>query len=239
MNKLVWQDYWKGFSWSNIKAYFHRNKMSALSVVFVGIALLPQAESMGVGSVLETIARAIGCGLPTLFLFWSLALTDMMLPKVLYMAPLTEEERKEYVEKKWRLAVLVPNLFNLVWILLGVVCGVDAISLVFLTLHFWIMSEGAIFYRNKHSDRFELALGKAFSVYTVFCAMIAMLVQIIASVVLVEDGTIGVAWLGTFLGVILLLELPLLIKLMTYKKKLITCMMNYEELLIEVSRQEG
>ncbi len=29
MNKLVWREYWKGFAWSNIKAYLKENRSFA------------------------------------------------------------------------------------------------------------------------------------------------------------------------------------------------------------------
>lgn len=230
MDKMVWRDYWKGFAWSNIKAYIRNNKNGLWSLIGVSLVWIPYFLEDGLekGMMLVNILKLIACALPTLFLFWTLALTTVTLPKVLYMSPMTADERREFVEKKWKLAILVPNIFNLAWTIMGLLCGIDVLAMLFLMFHFMIMSEGAIFYRNRDSKQLESILGKAFSIYTLFCTMVSMLVQIFAIVVVVEDGTIGIAWLGTFLGAILLLELPLLIKLMTYKKKMILNMANYE-----------
>ena len=199
--------------------------MIGASLVWVPYFLTDESEK---AKMLMVLVKCLACALPILFLYWTLALTAVTLPKVLYMSPMTEDERREFVEKKWKLAILVPNIINLVWTIIGLLCGIDVLSILFLMFHFMMMSEGAIFYRNRDSKKLECTLGKAFSVYALFCTMVSMLVQIFAIVVVVEDRTIGIAWLGTFLGVVLLLELPLLIKLMTYKKKLILNMANYE-----------
>ncbi len=227
---MVWRDYWKGFAWSNIKAYIRNNKNGLWSMIGIFLVWIPYFLEDGLekGMMFANILKLLACALPTLFLYWTLALTAVTLPKVLYMSPMTADERREFVEKKWKLAILVPNIINIVWTIIGLLCGIDVLSILFLVFHFMMMSEGAIFYRNRDSKKLESTLGKAFSVYALFCAMISMLVQIFAIVVVVEDGIIGTAWLGTFLGVALLLELPLLIKLMTYKKKLILSMANYE-----------
>ncbi|MBE5876632.1 MAG: hypothetical protein E7290_07065 [Lachnospiraceae bacterium] len=230
MDKLVWQDYWKGLAWSNIKAYIRNNKNGLWSLIGVSLVWLPYflADESEQAKMLMNLMKCLTCALPTLFLFWTLALTTLTLPKVLYMSPMTTDERREFVEKKWKLATLVPNIFNLAWTIIGLLCGIDVLSMMFLMFHFMMMSEGAIFYRNRDSKQLESNFGKVFSVYALLGTIVSMLVQIFAIVVVVEDGIIGAAWLGTFLGVVLLLELPLLIRLMTYKKKMILIMANYE-----------
>lgn len=225
MNRLVWLDYWKGFSWSNIKAFFKKNKNNMWSWISIGLLWL--SGCLGDDGIEEPLSLMVSA-LPLVFLFWSLALTSLTLPKVMHMSPMTANEREEFVQKKWKLALLVPNVVNVVFVVIGFMLQKDALSLVFLGVHFVMMSFGAIFYSGRNTDIFEVGMDKAFPVYAIFCELVALVVHVVTMVMLVQDGMVERAWLGVFTGAILLLEIPLLIKLMTYKKKLIGRIANYE-----------
>lgn len=225
MNRLVRLDYWKGFSWSNIKAFFGRNKKNMGG--WIAIALLWGVQCIGDEGNLSALALVV-CGVPLVLLFWSLAMTSISLPKVMHMSPMTVNEREVFIKKKWKLAILVPNVVNIVFIVIGFVMRQDALSLAFVLVHFVMMSFGAIFYSGKSAKRFEVGIDKVFPVYAIFCEIVSVIIHVCATMLIVDDGSIGNVMLGIFAGAMVLLELPLLIKLMTYKKKLVSNIVNYE-----------
>ncbi|MBQ7944979.1 MAG: hypothetical protein IJ326_13080 [Lachnospiraceae bacterium] len=228
INKLVWLDYWKGFAWSNVKAYFKENKSFAFVCVimcFVTILDYISESTVGREELVHNMLRAWGVILPFVFACIAMPLTSIALPKVLYMSPMTEDERREFVKKKWRLAVLVPNV---IWMIVGLFAGMDIWTAIFFIVHLVLLSEGLVFYRSKNAGQWEKAQEKAYGVYGIFFAIISIIVHIFATMTVVDYGTLGVVRLAVFIGIVILLELPLLYKLMTYKKILIAYVTNYE-----------
>ena len=232
MNKMVWRDYWKGFAWSNIKAYLKENKSFVFVCIVMCFVTLPNhinEEAMGREELIRSILKAWALLLPIVFTFVSLQLTSISFPRVLfYMSPMTVEERREFLVKKWRLAVVVPAVFNAIWMLLGLFVGMDVRTAVFFTVHMILLTEGLAVYGCKNAKQWEKTQDKSYTVYGIILVIVGIIVHAVAAYVVGEYGMLSITWLAILTGVMVLLELPLLYKLMTYKKKLIANMLNYE-----------
>lgn len=231
MNKIVWRDYWKGFAWSNIKAYLKENKSFVFVCIVMCFVTIPDylsRDAVRQAELIYSILKAWCVILPLVFACVSTPLTSILLPKALYMSPMTEEERREFVVKKWRLTVLVPNVFNTIWMMIGLFMGLDIWTVVFFVVHLILLSEGLVFYRCKNAEQWEKTQDKSFGVYGIFFMIISLIVHVVAAMTVVDYGTLSKVWLAMLTGVMALLEFPLLYKLMTYKKKLIARVMNYE-----------
>ena len=62
----------------------------------------------------------------------------------------------------------------------------------------------------------------------IILVIVGIIVHAVAAYVVGEYGMLSITWLAILTGVMVLIELPLLYKLMTYKKKLIANMLNFE-----------
>ncbi len=185
-------------------------------------------NAAGREELVHNMLKAWSVILPLVFTCIAMPLTSLMLPKVLYMSPMTEDERREFVKKKWRLAVLVPNLLNVIWMTVGLFVGIDVGTVIFFIVHLILLSEGLMFYRSKNAGQWEKPQDKAYGVYGIFFVMISIIVHVWATMTVVDYGMLSITWLAILIGVMVLIELPLLYKLMTYKKKLIANMLNFE-----------
>ncbi len=124
MNRLVWQDYWKALKWKT--ALKRMGEFSAFIVV------MTQMVTIWPLNILDLEGESRWCYyilvFPLIFALFSSICVELELPKQMYLTPLTQVERREYMEKLLRLKLLIPNLIMGVVIIVMLSLGKTSIA---------------------------------------------------------------------------------------------------------------
>ncbi len=106
LNKLVWHDYWKSFKWKTVW-----NRMGELSGVIV---VMVQMLTLWPLNILDLEGKSRWnyyiFAFSLMFALISSICVEIRFPKQMYLTPLTQVERREYMEKLLRLKLVIPNL---------------------------------------------------------------------------------------------------------------------------------
>lgn len=162
MKKKIMHDYINSFRWSNIKkAYRGGNDMA---VFWIGYSMaIPIFTNMPEENLLHMYVAMIFIGLTML----NATVVSLRLPKLLYLCPMSQEERLTYLRGKMIAKLTVPTVAGIllaaVWTLVkhmpigyGVAYGVAAVSLTICSsITTW---PGSIWHRedtNRGQNRME------------------------------------------------------------------------------------
>ncbi|MBE5876633.1 MAG: hypothetical protein E7290_07070 [Lachnospiraceae bacterium] len=106
MNKLVWQDYWKSLRWKT--AWRRMCELSGIVVVIVQMFTIWPLNILDLEG--EARLHYYILAFPLVFTLFSSICVEIKFPKQMYLTPLTQVERREYMEKLLRLKLVIPNL---------------------------------------------------------------------------------------------------------------------------------
>ena len=106
MNKLVWRDYWKSFKWKTVW-----NRMGELSGVIVVMVQMLTSWPLNILDLEgESRLHYYIFAFSLMFALISSMCVEIKFPKQMYLTPLTQVERREYMEKLLGLKLVIPNL---------------------------------------------------------------------------------------------------------------------------------
>lgn len=106
MNRLVWQDYWKSFKWKTLW-----NRMGELSGIIVVMTQMLTIWPLNILDLEgESRVHYYILAFSLIFALFSSMCVEIKLPKQMYLTPLTQVERREYMEKLLGLKLVIPNL---------------------------------------------------------------------------------------------------------------------------------
>ena len=106
MNRLVWQDYWNALRWKN--AWKRMGELSGVIVVITHMLTIWPLNILDLEG--ESRLYYYILAIPLIFALFSSLCVEIQLPKQMYLTPLTQVERREYMEKVLRLKIVIPNL---------------------------------------------------------------------------------------------------------------------------------
>ena len=106
MNRLVWQDYWNALRWKN--AWKRMGELSGVIVVIVQMLTIWPLNILDLEG--ESRWHYFIFVFPLVFALVSSMGVEIKFPKQMYLTPLTQVERREYMEKLLGLKLVIPNL---------------------------------------------------------------------------------------------------------------------------------
>lgn len=228
MTKQVIRDYFAAFRWGKVKEYY---KTGGWSLFITMTATMPLFLRY-----LHTPADGLNYFftlIPLEFVLFAAPLHPMELPKIMYLCPLSEEERREYITKSFwfKLALpLVPGIFFMsILLLLGITdffqVGMVLLEMILIGLVFGLDGRGAFMGENGY----QKPVIKELENWQPIAGMVGMLMACFVAFLPVAGGR--ETWETILvLCLIFLLQLPLTIKVMWYYRRVVEHALNYERI---------
>lgn len=235
MDRLVWTSYRKDLSWKTTwKRMFELLGVGVLIGQMLTIWPLNIFELEGVALVYYYILS-----MPLIFSMLSGLVVELCIPKQMYLTPLTQAERREFMEKLLRLKIAFPNVIMAMVIAVVLVFGkLSFIMGIVLLVQNILMTMGlALFYKKKVSNTRK----EVYTEVSIFWSICVMTIGLLGeSVVLssfckneVFDKFEGCLW-----GIGVVVQLFALYKIYSRKNNYFDNMANYERLnLIEEKKE--
>ena len=136
MTKRVIRDYFAAFRWQKIKESQKKNEWWIL-IYFMALAPL----ILGVyDSVTGTLAYYLII-VPLLFTMFVPTIHTMKLPKIMYLCPLSMDERREYITKSCIIRIAAAVLVDIIAVMVLLVSGIcDGLTAISILLNLMLLS---------------------------------------------------------------------------------------------------
>ena len=225
MIKNIIREYFTAFRWRRIKESYRGSNW------WFFIYMLVVVPMMSVGKISESWQTALafyGLILPIMFHLFTVPLHPFSLPKMMYLCPMTKDERRAYLKRTYS----VKALFSLLAALLGAVGlmaagGYDifliaitfvlSILIIFATsLQTRAVGNGADW--SKAKDRWE----------TVTLIFFLLQAVVLASEVATKEMCSQTEKI-VYLGILLFIDLPLTLKILSFWNETVERLMYYEK----------
>lgn len=225
MIKNIIREYFTAFRWRRIKESYRGSNW------WFFIYMLVVVPMMSVGKISESWQTALafyGLILPIMFHLFTVPLHPFSLPKMMYLCPMTKDERRAYLKRTYS----VKALFSLLAALLGAVglmaagcydfflisiTFVLSILIIFATsLQTRAVGNGADWSKSK--DRWE----------TVTLIFFLLQAVVLASEVATKEICSQTEKI-VYLGMLLFIDLPLTLKILSFWNETVERLMYYEK----------
>lgn len=229
--KLVIRDYFSGFRISKIKARYGKDFFVA---TYWGTYLLLVAVTWMGKTDIETVLNYYILAFLTLFCMYSVWLHPVSLSKLLYLCPMSELERRDYLVKSYLFKIGVPLGIALVEI--GILCVLHRINWAYAILMFasnaGIILCNSLMVEKRVRKNLEQKRGMFLSANSDGWETLGMIVSFCMVIYLL----VGIQWQNKMMGIsgivtaiiILIVELPLTVRIIKRAGGVIELAMNYE-----------
>lgn len=238
MMNLALRNYIRAFKWQNIKEKFHNGGWFSLFYVMI---MLPVLLS-GYDVKSNTSILCLLIMLPNIFAMTTAILFPAILPKMMYLCPMSKEMRKDYLIKAALIRTTVPILLSILVILImlfnGLTDGMSAFGILLNNTIFAIFLGAGIningYGKIAENGLRSLEIENSFS----FCEFLVVIVTLLlsagyAAVVLQTDPL----WVRlVFIGVTLAVNLPATINYFKYWPSAIENSLSYEKSLVKPTK---
>lgn len=120
MTGRVVRDYFTAFRWSNVRACMKAYHWYFFVYLFICIPLFECIVSCGWKIDLARVLVPAGIAM---FVVFAALLHPVTLPKIMYLCPLSREQRREYVRKAWLFKTAVPIVMTVFLMTVLEACG--------------------------------------------------------------------------------------------------------------------
>ena len=231
MTKRIIKDYFTAFRWSRVRETFANEQWW---LFFYFLFCLPIACRYF--DTRESTLAYLMVNIPFVFTLFAAPLHPAALPKLLYLCPMSKEMRKEYIVKACYIRVGFP-------ILIGIACGIillwqgicDWICGVGILLNLVILAVimGSGINKNGCGKKLEngqraMDMDTKKGIYEAACLILAFLVSLTYASILAWETSVAI-WVKCLpLGVILLIQLPITLKYLSYWQESVENAAYYE-----------
>lgn len=223
INKLAWMSYFREFSWKRIKQ--HGREIASASVIYIYmLSLFPQIFMDFSDPEFWVYLTA---AIPMVWTAWSMMCTSVRLPKLMFMGPMSMEERRSYLQKMWNIRFWFPNVLLIVAIGIRVIFLPDVwLFGVLIIAQNILMSCGAV-YAGMSVD------GKLVELKGIGIFLLQMFLGLFAEMILLyyyasETDRLMKGML-MFWGALLVIQLLNVKKLLLYKQRMLDIIVDYEK----------
>lgn len=235
LNRLVWMSYRKDLRWKT--AWKRMFELSGFGVFIVQMLTIWPLNMYELEEMALVYYYAIS--IPLVFSMFSGLCVELRLPKQMYLTPLTQEERREYMEKLLRLKIVFPNMIMAVAIVAVLVFGKLPIAMgMILLLQNVLMTMGlALFYKKEAPNNRKEVYTEGRMIWTVFEMVIGLMGEVIILLTFCGNEMFGeFAWCLWGIGVVV--QLFCLYKMYSCKNQYIENLANYERLNVIEEKKE-
>lgn len=120
MTGRVVRDYFTAFRWSNVRACMKASHWFVFVYIFICIPLFECIVSYGWKIDLVRILVPAGMAM---FVVFTAPLHPVTMPKIMFLCPLSREQRREYVRKAWLFKIAVPIVMTVFSMTVLGACG--------------------------------------------------------------------------------------------------------------------
>lgn len=120
MTGRVVRDYFMAFRWSNVRACMKASHWFIFVYLFICIPLFECIVSYGWKIDLVRILVPAGMAM---FVVFAAPLHPVTMPKIMFLCPLSREQRREYVRKAWLFKIAVPIIMTVFLMTVLGTCG--------------------------------------------------------------------------------------------------------------------
>ncbi len=238
MRKRIIQDYFEAFRWSKSKEAY---KKGSWYTFFCFLFIVPVNSKFYEN---ERKALAYLCiVIPIMFCMFSSTLHPMRLPKVMFLCPMQESERREYiVQSCWlrmSIHILIGVLGGVILLLNGIcdpVCiGGSLFNIVVLAFFLSGINANGYGRINENNVR-AFDMDSAPGILEMAQILVTIISSIGYSVMLCWDTPVAWWVKAIFVGIALLIQLPLLLHYTKYWKYSIEKAMSYESSYLDSAK---
>lgn len=225
MVKNIIREYFAAFRWRRIKESYHGSNWWIFLYILIIVPLFSG------GKTLETGKSALGFYsllLPVMFHLFTVPLHPFTMPKMMYLCPMTKQERRKYLEKSYAVKIL----FSLFLALLGqIILLVMGDYDIFMTGMAFVLTTFLIFATSlqarvpgnagdysKSKDRWE----------TVTLILFLFEIVVLTDIIAPGESCSQVEKI-IFLVILFAIDLPLTLKILSFWKETVEGLMHYEK----------
>ncbi|MBQ7776782.1 MAG: hypothetical protein IJ379_12760 [Lachnospiraceae bacterium] len=225
MWKWVIRDYFTAFRWAKLKAQW---KNIWFSVFYFGL-MLPCLWRMF--ETMETMRVYLLIFIPMLFGFLSNSLHTTKLPKAMHICPIEESLKRSYIEKAAVFRICFVALLGMIGTMVLVICGqCDAImagvlmaDMIMMSILLCGLNERTVLIADKP------AANRGIATMVESTNLIFTLLSVFFSAAVLCWDTPVALWVEyIFVGFVVLVQIPLTVKLLTYWKQFMDRAVSYE-----------
>ena len=242
MAEKIIRDYLAGFGWGRIREKYKNSGwflylyiLSAVPMIILG------KDDGGKLGARDVLCYYLTC-IPMLFGMFSLGLHSMTLPKILYLCPMDERERKAYVKGAYRLKIAIPVGIAVVFCTIlfgaGMLDGFLAVMVVAETLLLCCtlgIDAGAAGRWTNGGNRKQQIPGM--EAWTAGATIYGMCVGVFMMFTVWQRG--WVRWEKLLLLAAVAIQLPLTLKVMSFYPKAVQNVLCYENKVGQTGRTEN
>lgn len=230
--EFVLKNYIKSFTWNNIKErYINGNWFSIIYLCLI-MPLILSGQDEDNSSILCLLIM-----LPNIFAMFASILFPSILPKLMYLCPMSKEMRKDYLIKACMIRTAVPVVFTI--LMIGILLFIGWIDWI---CSFGILLNNTIFAvflgsginlngygKRNEKDQKAIPMDDAFSLYEFGILFSATMISLGYSAVVMATDPLWVRFL--FIGITLLVPLSLTISYLKYWPSAVENALTYENYL--------
>lgn len=223
--KNIIREYFTAFRWRRIKEGYRGSNWWFFIYMLV---VVPMIFTGGISESWQNVLAFYSLIVPIMFHLFTVPLHPFSLPKMMYLCPMTKDERRAYLKRTYSVKVLFSFLAALLGavglmaaggydIFLTVIAFVLSILIIFATsLQTRAVGNGADWSKSK--DRWE----------TVTLIFFLLQAVVLASEVATKEICSPTEKI-VYLGILLFIDLPLTLKILSFWNETVERMMYYEK----------
>lgn len=232
MMQLVSKNYLKSFTWNNIQERYINGNWFSLIYLCVLMPIIVSGHDEDNSSLLCLLIM-----LPNIFAMFSSVLFPSMLPKQMYLCPMSKEMRKDYITKACLLRTTVPIVFSILMIgillFIGWIDWLCAFGILLNNTIFAVFLGSGInlhgYGKMNEKGQRAIPMDDAFSLYEFAILFSAVMISLGYSAVVMATDPLWVRFL--FIGITLLVPLPITISYLKYWPSAVENALIYENYL--------
>ena len=223
--KNIIREYFAAFRWRRIKESYRGSNWWFFIYMLV---VVPMIFTGGISESWQNVLAFYSLIVPIMFHLFTVPLHPFSLPKMMYLCPMTKDERRAYLTRTYSVKVLVSFLAALLGAVgLMAAGGYD----IFLTVIAFVLSILIIFATSLQTG--AVGNGAAWSTSKDRWETVTLIFFLFQAVILANEVATKEMCSQTekivYLGILLFIDLPLTLKILSFWNETVERMMYYEK----------
>ena len=223
--KNIIREYFTAFRWRRIKEGYRGSNWWFFIYMLV---VVPMIFTGGISESWQNVLAFYSLIVPIMFHLFTVPLHPFSLPKMMYLCPMTKDERRVYLKRTYSVKVL----FSFLAALLGAVGLMAAGGYdIFLTVIAFVLSILIIFATSLQTR--AVGNGAAWSTSKDRWETVTLIFFLFQAVILANEVATKEMCSPTekivYLGILLFIDLPLTLKILSFWNETVEHMMYYEK----------
>lgn len=224
INKLAWISYFREFKWQRIKKQW--KEIISGSIIYLYVLTTFPAVFMDLKD--KEYFLYLLAAIPMVWTAWSMMYSSVRLPKLMFMGPMSEMDRRRYLMSIWNIRFWFPNVLLIMVVVVRAILQPETwLFGILIIVQNLLMSCGTVYAGITTGTNMAELKGIGIFIIQMFLGLFAemILLYYYAS----ERDSLMERMMITW-GILLAIQLLLVKKLLPYKKKLFDVMADFENI---------